>query len=108
MTEEEKSSIEETDKIEDNKVQPSIKKADKPESKVKLFSLIETLGMYCLYAGVACLIISYFAKYGFTFSKLSRDQIVDLLVWGARGGLVFALVIGLPIWLAKEYGQDGH
>ena len=108
MSEEENLSVESTDKIKDNKGDISAKKADKPESKVKIFSLIETLGMYCLYAGVACLIISYFAKYGFTFTKLTRDQIVDLLVWGARGGLVFALVIGLPIWLAREYGQDGH
>lgn len=83
-------------------------KHDKPKDKSKLFSLIETLGMFCLYAGVACLLITYLAKYGFTFTKLSRDQLFELFVWGARGGLIFALVFGLPIWLAREYGQDGH
>lgn len=88
--------------------QPGEVKKTEQQGRAKIFSLIETLGMFCLYAGVACLIIAYFAKYGFTFTKLSREQIFDLLVWGARGGLIFALVIGLPIWLAREYGDKEH
>jgi hypothetical protein len=104
MSDEEKTDQEET--IQDN--QPKIEKHTEQKGKAKLFSLIETLGMFCLYAGVAILIITYFAKYGFTFTKLNREQIFDLLVWGARGGLIFALVIGLPIWLAREYGHKEH
>lgn len=104
MSDEEKTN--EEVKVQDE--QTKIEKNSAQQGKAKIFSLIETLGMFCLYAGVACLIITYFGKYGFTFTKLSREQIFDLLVWGARGGLIFALVIGLPIWLAREYGPKEH
>lgn len=83
-------------------------KTEKQLGKARIFSLIETLGMYCLYAGVVSLIISYFVKYGFAFEKLSREQIFELFIWGARGGLIFAIVVGLPIWLSKEYGTQEH
>ncbi len=86
----------------------SEEKAKKTVGWSKLFSLIETLGMFCLYSGVACLIIAYLWRYGFTWQTRSRGEYFDLLVWAARGGLIFALVVGLPIWLAREYGQGEH
>lgn len=105
MSDDEKSVTEESKSAE---VKPVEVKPDKPKDRSKLFSLIETLGMFCLYAGVACLIISYFVKFGFTFTKPDWEQTKELFQWGARVGLIFAVVFGLPIWLAREYGQDGH
>lgn len=107
MSDNEKPNTEET-KPEEAKQEETKPAPAKSKDKSKLFSLVETLGMFCLYAGVTCLIITYLAKYGFTFTKLSREQLFDLFQWGARGGLIFAVVFGLPIWLAREYGQEEH
>jgi hypothetical protein len=82
-------------------------KTAKSSRKESIFSLIETLGVYCLYAGLAALVAGYFWKFGFTFIKPSREQILELFVFAARIGLIFALVFGLPIWLAKQQ-NDKH
>jgi|GEM_PF-2820058 len=86
----------------------SEEKSKKKSGSSKIFSLIETLGMFCLYSGIASLIIAYLWRYGFTWQTRSRGEYFDLLVWAARGGLIFALVFGLPIWLAREYGGEDH
>ena len=105
MSSQEKETNQEQNRIEETSKESTKDKNVKRSRKESIFSLVETLGMFCLYAGLAGLVIGYFWKFGFTFIKPSREQLFELLVFAARVGLIFALVFGLPIWLAKQQDE---
>jgi hypothetical protein len=68
----------------------------------KYWRLLRSVLGITLFTALSGFVLEYFADYGFSFSLLTREQIIARAAGALGHGMQAGVFLGFPIWLAIE------